>query len=831
MSTQAPSIPLVTLTVDGKEVQVPRGTNVIEAARKIGIDIPYLCYHHQLTPFGGCRLCLVEIEKVPRLLAACNTLVAEGMAVRTTSDKVKSQRAGSLEFILLNHPLDCPVCDKGGECELQDRVFGHSNALSQLTEPKVHVEDYDLGPLVVRNQDRCIICKRCVKVMEEIVGEPVLEFGQRGVTTEVYTFEHTDFEPGFSGNTIRVCPVGALMSKPFRFKARPWELQKTPGICTLCSVGCNVRRDVRENQLLRVVGIENPRVNDGWLCDRGQFGYDAVNSPDRLSAPLVRRADGSLEETSWSEALEIVATRLGAVRDANRAGFGAIASDSAANEDLFALQHFTREVMGSPNVDHRNGSTRHHYDATRPSPGALERLGQSDVVLLVGTDLTAEAPVLDLLLKRGLLPKKLKLVLAYPRRTRLNPFAANWLQYTPGQEIAVVNALCKVLVEEGLVAQSVIDEAGPAWEALHLGLSRSLAETCRLAGVDLAEVRAAARDLGRARRVSVVFGQGPIDARDGAYVLAALENLSLLLGKPDGSPPLLLEAVQQANTWGARDLGVLPCAGPGGRRVARGLTTGEMFQGVLDGKIQALYVMGANPAAEHPSQSRTRKALEAVEFLVVSDQFLTETAALAHVVLPTVSVEERNCSFTNVERRVQRTIRAMAPRGSARADWEILGEVADALKTPMPFSTLKEIQAAAAETQPELAAPPAIRLQRVETPMPPNADANYPLRLFTGRLLFDRGRLQRRSTVLPGLCPDPFVEVHAADAERFGLQGGERVTVHSPYGQLDLQLLVTEDIPAGSAYVPSGYDTAPAAHLWVEGTNVVHCRLSRAAQG
>src|SRR5262249_49299133 len=241
-------------------------------------------------------------------------------------DRVKAQRQGTLEFILLNHPLDCPVCDKGGECELQDRVFQHASPESRMTEPKVSIEDYDLGPLIVRNQDRCIICKRCIKVMEEVVGDPVLEFGQRGVTTEVYTFEHEHFKPGFSGNTVKVCPVGALMSKPFRFKARPWELVKTPSVCSLCSMGCSVRKDMRENKILRVVGLDNPDVNDGWLCDRGQFGYDYINSPERLRAPLVRR-DGQLEPTSWEEALTLVADRLGQIkRDAGPSAIGGIGS-------------------------------------------------------------------------------------------------------------------------------------------------------------------------------------------------------------------------------------------------------------------------------------------------------------------------------------------------------------------------------------------------------------------------------------------------------------------------------------------------------------------------
>src|SRR5205085_3904671 len=220
---------LVTVTVDGREVQVPKGLGLVETALAAGIEIPVFCYEPRLGPaIGACRMCLVEIEGMPKLQAACTMTANDGMKVHTRSQSAAQGQEAVIEFILLNHPLDCPVCDKGGECELQDRTFQHGPTISRLTEPKVHIEDYDLGPLIVRNQDRCIICKRCIKVMEEVVGDPVLEFGQRGVSTEVYTFEHEHFPAGFSGNTIKVCPVGALMSKPFRFKARPWELVKTP---------------------------------------------------------------------------------------------------------------------------------------------------------------------------------------------------------------------------------------------------------------------------------------------------------------------------------------------------------------------------------------------------------------------------------------------------------------------------------------------------------------------------------------------------------------------------------------------------------------------------
>ena len=828
MSTpaQAPSVPMFKVTIDGKQVEVPRGTNVIEAARKVGIDIPYLCYHHQLSPYGGCRLCLVEIEKMPRLLAACNTLVGDGMVVTTTSEKVKQQRAGSLEFILLNHPLDCPVCDKGGECELQDRVFGHSNALSRMAEHKVHVEDYDLGPLIVRNQDRCIICKRCIKVMEEIVGEPVLEFGQRGVTTEIYTFEHESFAPGFSGNTIRVCPVGALMSKPFRFKARPWELIKTPTLCDLCSVGCNIRADVRENKLLRVVGIENPRVNDGWLCDRGQFGYDYVNSAERLSAPLIRRANGEMEEASWDEALNLISQKLNTVRKAGAGKFAAIASPRATNEDLFALQAFTRGVMASPNIDYRRGTTQPHHLSTLPAPGAIEALGQSDVVVLVGTDLTAEAPVLDLILKRGLLPKKMKLVLVGPKSTALDSFASLKLRCTPGAELGALNAMVSVLFEENLIPEGVQTANVTELAAVRQGVSAGVTELASRAGCPEDEVRRAARLLAGARTGSIAFGQGVVAHHDGGYGLAALQNLAILSGQSTKPGHVFLEVVQEANVWGARLLGAVPYSGPGSASVEKGLDSTGIFQAAADGKVSALLLMGADPLTEHPGRARVEAALARAEFVVVQEAFLSETGRRAHVVLPSALLPERAGTLVNIEGRVQRALRAMDPLGGAQPDWLILASIAEAMGAEMECGNpeqLSRLVKRALETLPPV---PPKKLQRVETPAPTAGDAGYPLKLFTGRLMFERAGLQGRSSVIPGLAPEPTVKVNPHDAARSALCAGALAWVTTPYGRLQARLEITDEVAAGTAFYPSGYASAPASALWVEGASVVNCRVT-----
>jgi predicted molibdopterin-dependent oxidoreductase YjgC len=573
-----------------------------------------------------------------------------------------------------------------------------------------------------------------------------------------------------------------------------------------------------------VVGLENPQVNDGWLCDRGQFGYDYVNSPDRLTAPMIRRAGGELEEVSWDEALAYIASRLKPIKDS---AFGAIGSERISNEDNFALQQFTRKVMGSANIDHRMGSTRTGYAANRPSPGAVTALGNADVVLLIGTDLTADAPVLDLMLKRGLLTKKMKLIVANPRKTALNKFAAQWLQYAPGKELALLNALSKAVVEEGLISDAAkADAQGLA--AAQQGLGKSLADLAKLAGVSEEAVREAARTFAGAALGSVVYGQDAVDARDGGYVLAGVNNLTLLAGQAGKPGQVTLEAVREMNSWGARDMGVLPDAGPGGAKVNRGLSTGEMLQAAADGRIKALYIAGSNPLVEFPGSEVAAKALENVELLIVSDLFLTETAANAHVVLPSVSLSERNCTITNVEGRTQRAVRAMNTRGGSKEDWAILNLLSEELGKPLGYTNVDSVVKAirGSVTLPPAEAP---KLQRVETPPAPGGDATYPLRLFTGKLMFDRSTIQSRSTVLPGLAPDPFAEINPAEAARVGIADGETVSVSTTYGSLRLTARVTTDVPAGSVFVPAGYNEAPVTALLSEGSYVAACQVTRIA--
>jgi predicted molibdopterin-dependent oxidoreductase YjgC len=410
---------------------------------------------------------------------------------------------------------------------------------------------------------------------------------------------------------------------------------------------------MRENKILRVVGLDNPDVNDGWLCDRGQFGYDYINSLDRLRMPLVRRRGptdrhGRLEPASWEEALTLVAERLGQIKqDAGPAAIGGIGSEMASNEDSFVFQKFLREIIGTPNIDHRMGLPAGRggatYPITRPGPGAIVALPKASVVLLFGSDLTSEVPVLDLVLKRGLLQgKSTKLIVAHPRRIALTKFAAQWLCYRPGTEVALLVGLAKALLDGGHTADEWLREEHRAqYDLVQRQLANvTVAEMAAACGVPEAEIRQAAQSFGTAALGSILFGRAVVEGPDGPTVMAGLQDLAVLSGQAAKESFVLLEAVEKCNTWGARDMGALPDSGPGYTRVTNGLSTGEMLEAAGTGQLRALYVMGANPAVSYPDAAKVEQALNAVEFLVVQDLFLTETAARADVVLPAVTVAE-----------------------------------------------------------------------------------------------------------------------------------------------------------------------------------------------
>lgn len=695
---------LVTLTVDGRTVQVPVGTLLVEAAKKVGIDIPVFCYHPKMEPVAACRMCLVEIERMPRLQAACNTRVGEGMVVKTNTPAVVEARRGVLEMLLTNHPLDCPVCDKGGECPLQNTTFHYGPATSRFLEEKRHYpKPVPLSPDIMLDRERCIMCLRCVRFQREIAGDEALTLLQRGSDTQVGVLPGRTFDSPFSGNTIELCPVGALSSRLFRFRARCWDLRNVPSVCPHCSVGCNITLGIRNNQVLRVTSRENPAVDDGWLCDRGRFGYEFVNRPDRLRTPLLRK-NGQLVPASWEEALAAVRDGLGAIiKESGPGAVGGLASARGTNEELYLFQKFFRAVIGTNNVDRwprQNRTAPFGYDALWGAIADLERAG---AILLVGANPLVEQPVLDLRLRKAV-RQGAKLILVHAEKTDLAPYAWAWLKPRPGSEAALLRSLLRIIGaadrppqgEEGMRARR------PGYDA-----ERVAQET----GVSAAALEQAARLFAVAERWAILYGPGLLSQANGEACGAALAALASTLGLVGQEGSVFGGLATAANAQGAWDMGLAPDLYPGQRPISDqeareelekiwgvklpagpGLGSEEML--TAGSGIRALYLMDVDLLGEDALGEGPR-----LDLLIVQGLFLTPTAARAHVVLPGVSFAEKEGTFTNVERRAQRVRAGLQAPGEARPDWRIILGLAQAMggryDYPSPQEVMAEIAAAA----------------------------------------------------------------------------------------------------------------------------------------
>ncbi|MFQ3632309.1 NADH-quinone oxidoreductase subunit NuoG [Roseiflexus sp.] len=693
-------MPDVTLVIDGQTVTVPAGTNIVDAARMAGIAIPVFCYHPKLKPVGMCRMCLVEVwtPKIDpatrqvvigedgkpvlalmmgKLQPGCVTPVSDGMEVRTTTSKVQFAQKGQLELLLTSHPLDCPVCDKGGECPLQNLTmqFGPSTSRFDYAD-KIHFEKpIPLGDLIYLDRERCILCSRCVRFQDDIAGDPVLGFDHRGRAWEIISKSDPPFDSKFSGNTTDICPVGALTTADFRFKARVWELRPTPSICPHCPVGCNISLDMRHDRIMRVMPRENEYVNEIWICDKGRFGMRFIESPERLRQPLIRKGD-TLTPATWDEAISLIAEKLSAIRThAGSAALGGLASSDLPNEDLYLFQKLFRRVLGSPNLDFSAGAPG---ESEIIDIGAtlgvgkgtnLSDLGAGTAVLVVGADPEEEAPLYVLRL-RGIVARggDLTVINSYP--TKLDRTPARVLRPRAGAEAFVALALLKTLIEEQLIAADFVVRRVQGLDSLTARLrDHSVASLCATAGVAEEGVRAAARAFARADNGIVMYGR--VALAIGADLIDALADLVLLtghVGKPNnGVIPLL----PGANARGALDVGVHPGAGK-----KRGLKAREMWTAAREGRLRGMMIAGMNPVRDNPAAA---EALDALEFLVVQDIFLTETAQRADVVLPTASIAGREGTFTNAERRVQRFRQARIPEYNTPAGWDVAQRIARAL--------------------------------------------------------------------------------------------------------------------------------------------------------
>ncbi|HZG49718.1 MAG TPA: NADH-quinone oxidoreductase subunit NuoG, partial [Thermoleophilaceae bacterium] len=681
----------ITFEIDGREVRAEEGTMLVDAAKHGDVEIPYFCYEPKLgEPVGACRMCLVEIEGIPKLQTSCSTPVRDGMVVNTTSDRVKHAQNAIVEFLLVNHPLDCPVCDKGGECPLQDISYGWGPGRSRFIEPKRHFKKpLELSPLVAIDRERCILCYRCVRFSQEVAEDHQLVFLERGDHTFVGTHDGRPYVAPFSGNIIELCPVGALTSRAYRFRARPWDIEDSGSVCTLCPSQCNVNLTIRDDvKVVRVLARDNEEVDDGWLCDKGRFAYQSFSSDERITAPMVRDG-GFLREVTWERALSDAAAALAK----SGARTAALAGGQTTNEEGFLLQHLLRAGLGSANVDSRRAGRlgpAHARALARPELSArVSDIDHAGAILVIETEPVDEAPILDLRIRKAVRRNGARLVVASSRPSTLDANAAAALRFAPGSTEAALAGLAAALGSpraggslEELARRARISEGfrpGQSRADAHGGPPSSPAEA----------LRSAAESLRDAGDVVVVWGERVASGARGGQALEALLALVGALGIADAPESGLIEVPAGANGRGLREVGCLPNLGPGlVDAPAQGMTAAAV----------AAESAGALLLVDHelPAEALAR-AGSVIAFARFRSDALDEHA---DVVFPAETYAEKEGTVTHPDGRLQRVRQALGRAGELPPGWQVLAELCERAGAGLGVLSAAQVTARVAEAVP-----------------------------------------------------------------------------------------------------------------------------------
>jgi NADH-quinone oxidoreductase subunit G len=799
--TDAPAAPpepppktTLTVTIDGVAREAPPGQLVIEACADAGTYVPRFCYHPRMTSVGMCRQCIVEIEgpRGPAMVVSCMTPVAEGQVVRTATDSVKRAQQGVLELFLANHPLDCPVCDKGGECPLQDQAMSHGPGESRYVEEKRHYEKpIPISDLVLLDRERCILCDRCTRFADEVAGDKLIHFVSRGNDTQVMTFPDEPFASYFSGNTVQICPVGALTATPYRFKARPWDLEQVESTCTTCSVGCKVVIQSSRNQLVRYQGVDSDPVNWGWLCDRGRFDFEAVNSDDRLSAPLVRGESG-LAETSWNGALGVAAQLVREALDAGGPGaIGLLGGSRGMNEDAYAWAKLA-DALG---IDLRDAQMGDGLPAAvlGLDRATIDEAASASTIVLLGPDLKEELPVLYLRLRDA----------AEKRRSRI-------LEFSP--------------IESGLTRL--------AWKSIRYepgGAARVMSAT--LAEPDVVE------QLGRGNVVVVAGRANLAESQESAVASLA----ALLAGLPGAK---VLPALRRGNVVGALGLGLERSAAD--TRDASDASDGDVdglrvLRAAAEGKLDLLVLLGADPINDCPDADLARRALAGARRLISVDTFLNGSNEHADVVLAAAAYGEKSGTTTNLEGRVTTVAQKITPAGTARPDWMIAAELATELGHDLGFGSVADVTDAIAADVPAYAGitTAALAAHRdglvtsVSTSTLPNTSTTarerntYDYRLAVSRKLYDGAVGTSRSPSLAALAPGAAAHVHPLDFDQTGVAAGTDVRVVSARGSVVLPLVANPSVPRGTVWAPFNQSGTDIREIMDSTVPVTDVRIER----
>ena len=828
----------VTLTIDGKSVTVPKGTKVVDAAKQVDVDIPIFCYHQKIGPLGCCRMCLVEVEKMPKLMTACTMDVMPDMVVKTTTDKVEKAQKGVLEFTLLNHPLDCPVCDKGGECPLQNNTFKYGPPDTRMEFHRANnAKATPLSPVITIDRERCIACQRCTAYSERIEQDSALVMLNRGFHNEVGTFNNEPYDTRFSGNVIDICPVGALTNTDFRFKARTWDLTNTETLCAHCGCNCNITMGTRLNEFMRIEARPNDAVDDGWICDKARWGHNFVHSKNKISTARENSVGGG-KPTSFpvfphnctiEDAVGKVAEAFKKIAEEHGPeSVGFIGSPYGTNEENYLYQKLFRHCLGSNNIDHKTyqdapGLPVSHYD--------VEQIETSNVVLLIASDPTEELPILDLRIKKAVTACGTRLVSLNDQKIALDKYAAQLVQYKVGCEALAIDALTNGLARE-LGESAPAQDAGPDQTGISADDMKSLVETVR-----------------SSMKICVVYNPS---ALSGEAVLG-IKRLLKMIAKVPTMECGAIPAAPMTNAVGAMDMGLLPDFYPGGVPVTdqeeikkqwgenaptgTGLSALEMIARAKKGELKALLVHRSNPVLDFPGGSWVTEALKKLALLVVHDMLETETAKLAHLVLPSNGPGYDEGTTTNIGGRVQ--ARQKALETAQAPDWKIINLMLNVLGDETDYRKVSDVTEEIARKVPgyqeiskrsigktgctrESIASAEESVSGKPVQVDKGKKGSFRLRVST--FLFAHDKILDASSKLAHHFQPSTAHFNEKDAHRLGIQDGDTVLLSAENVNLEATAKVNNRCQSGGVVVPrvsdeqgvNGLIGADGGTAWVE---------------
>ena len=858
---------MLKLTIDGKEVTGRPDQTILEVAKENGIYIPTLCYHPRLSLLKSCRICLVDVQGAEMPMASCATPVVEGMVVQTRTERVEKMRLEALRLLLVNHPLDCPVCDAGGECQLQNRTYEFGIEKNEFPPEKREIPSTPYGtPLIRQWFDRCVMCLRCIQACMDVPGADVLEVAEHGFPSHVKAVRKENCIS--CGECLHMCPVGALTENLSPIKGRTWQLNRIQTTCTFCGCGCQLELNtLGSRKVVKVTTKGEAGINQGSLCVKGRFGFDFIHHPDRLQKPLVKKS-GVFVEVSWEEALGLVATKLEEIK--NKFGsesIGGISSSRGTNEENYLFQKWMRACIGTNHIDNgarlSSGSSLYGMMASTGCGAmthAMEQVAGADLILIVGADPYDDNLIFSNKMRAAIRKNGAKIILVDPRKTQWEKWANQWLRPLPGTDLAWINGLVRLLIEKGGSSKEFIGSKTEGFETLRSSVEKFSPEFVKNAtGISPADLEAIANLYLSAKKRAIVFGSGVTQHANGTEIVESVCNLALLTGETEEGGGGVYPLLTQNNAQGAFDMGSLSEFLPGYQKVedhkARsrfeeiwgrgvpekpGLTYVEMFDKILEGKMKALYVFGEDPFVNLPNLERIKNGLHQLEFLVVQDLFMTHIGSYAHVILPGVSFAEKDGTFTNMERRIQRVRKAISPVGDSRPDWKILSDLSTKMGYRMEYQSPAEIMEEIASVVPSYDGISYSSLEKegiqwsskngqkrrffpidykgpVEQP-----DGKFPLWIIPRGFHYHYGigTSTKRAIGLAKVFPDSCIEVHPEDAAKAGLVEGGTVKVVSPRGEVETICKISKAVPKGVAYFATTFFPSFVNNLLITGYSV-----------